>query len=586
MPALLSLLIGLSGQLPPTAKAPEKAPNRPVVVVLYFDNATNDREYDVLQKGLADMMVTDLVASSAVEVVERDKLDALVQELNLQRTKYFDVATAQRIGKMVGATHAVSGAIQEVKERLRLSVRVIEQATARVLVAQEVFGPKDQLFELQQRLVELMLRALDVKLGRKPQVRSAGDVDALLSYSKAVDLADRGDLTLAAARIAEILQRSPGIELARDRRDALAKRIRAAGETRKLALDKVRRQLLARADLVLGGRPPLVKLADLQAGRHLTYRVIRGQCLALGVRARLTPKPIHSIPEGREAEVQAMLGAYRDNLASLEKELADWRGPWKWLPDPDDRAPLDQLGLSSAPEPLLQGLAAVPKRWAGQLVLLGFFELSDRQAFLMRPTLGEIDPSLLGDALRGMDEAAAQFAKVPQKHLPEEQVVRTLDSKGLGLFIHGRKEEAVKVWQEVLERFPQSKQFEQVEAHVQEALELNSKGRTDAEQDRALAAAVAACDADQVQKTLDAVVDRKVREEGLWGVKPVLAEVERSCAASPDFARAMGFVYFLGADFGGRHGDCAYFERMATAYGRIRPERVEKLRAEHPSCAP
>ena len=334
--ALLCLIAGLTAAAPADAAAPPA--KRPVVLVLYFDNETNNRDFDVLQKGLADMMVTDLIASGAADVVEREKLQALVDELNLQRTKYFDSATAQKLGKLVGATHAVVGAIQEAKDRLRLSVRVIEQDTAKVLVAQEVFGPKDELFELQQRLVTLMLAALDVKLGRKTQVHSAGNVDALLSYSKAVDLADHGELTLAATRMAEVLQRSPGSELARDQKDALARRLRAAGERRRAAGDEVRRQLRAKAESVLAGAGPLVKLGDLKAARQLTYRVIRGQCLALGVKARLTPKPMHNIPEGREAEVRALVEAYRDNLLALDRELTEWRGPWRWLPDPGRRA--------------------------------------------------------------------------------------------------------------------------------------------------------------------------------------------------------------------------------------------------------
>ncbi|MHB8873783.1 MAG: CsgG/HfaB family protein [Myxococcaceae bacterium] len=579
--ALLSLLVGLAAAAaPPDAGAPAaRVAKRPVVLVLYFDNETNNRDFDVLQKGLADMMVTDLIASGAADVVEREKLQALVDELNLQRGKYFDPGTAQRLGKLVGATHAVVGAIQEAKERLRLSVRVIEQETGRVLVAQEVFGPKGELFELQQRLVTLMLGALDVKLGRKATVRSAGNVDSLLSYSKAVDLADHGELTLAATRMAEVLLRSPGSELARDKKDSLA-----AGERRRAAGDEVRRQLRAKAESVLAGAGPLVKMPELKAARQLTYRVIRGQCLALGVKARLTPKPMHNIPEGREAEVRALLEAYRDNLLALGRELAEWRGPWRWLPDPGDGPLLEQLELSAPFELLLQGHAAVARRWEGQLVLLGYLEPCERQVFLMRPTLGELSSATMEAGLKAMDEAAALFAKLPAADLPDEQVLRTLDNKALGQFVLGQKEPAVKTWQDLLERFPKSKQYPMVEDHLQEALELNSKGRYDGEEDRALAAAVAACDPALVQRSLDPVASRKYREEGLWGLRPVLQEVERACGARPAFAPAMGLVYYLGADFAERHGDCAMFERMAVSYGRARPEKLDKLRADHPGC--
>ena len=48
------------------------------VVVLYFDNNTPDSSYDVLRKGLADMLVTDLAQVRQIRVVERAKLDQLI----------------------------------------------------------------------------------------------------------------------------------------------------------------------------------------------------------------------------------------------------------------------------------------------------------------------------------------------------------------------------------------------------------------------------------------------------------------------------------------------------------------------------
>src|SRR5207245_76973 len=75
----------------------------PIVAVLYFDNNTGDPAMDALQKGLADMMITDLAAVDGVTVVERSRLQAVVGELALQRGKYFDQQTAVKLGKGVGA---------------------------------------------------------------------------------------------------------------------------------------------------------------------------------------------------------------------------------------------------------------------------------------------------------------------------------------------------------------------------------------------------------------------------------------------------------------------------------------------------
>lgn len=577
---MLTTLLALLAAAPDAgAKAPPPA-RRPVVAVLYFDNLTGDRDFDVFQKGLADMMVTDLVASEAVDVVEREKLQAVLDELRLQRSRSFDPATAVRLGRLVGASHAVTGAVQEVRERLRLSVRVIDLTTDRVPVAQEVFGPKDKLFELQQRLVELLLASLNVKLGVKAPVRPVADVDTLLSYSRAVDAADQGDLVVASARLAELLQRSPTFELGQDRRLAFAKRLRAAGDTRRAQLEQTRRQLLERAAAVVDAQPKrVVAMADLEAARHLTYRVVRAQCLALAILAQLTPRPVHNIPEGREVVVRPLVAAYREALLALDRDLAEWRGKWRWLPDPGDRAVLAQLELGAPPALLLANVPGVVRRWVGQLALLGRAELAGAEGFAMRPTPCELEPGTVDEAANGLGAAARLLAAQG-----DEEPLRTLDALAQGLALCGRREAAVRQWQELLERYPKSKQFELVERHLKEALDLTPAALAAAEEDRALAKAVGACDAGAVQAALAPVVARRFREAGLAGVKPLLAEVQRACGTAPAFAPALAAAAQLGADAAEQHGDCGLFERYAEEYGRLRPEQLAKLRADHPTC--
>ena len=577
---LTSLALALVVAAPDAGAAAPRPARRPVVAVLYFDNLTGDRDFDVFQKGLADMMVTDLVASDAVEVVEREKLQAVLDELRLQRSKYFDPATAVRLGRLVGASHAVTGAVQEVKDRLRLSVRVIDLTTDRVPVAQEVFGPKDKLFELQQRLVELLLASLNVKLGVKATVTPVAAVDTLLSYSRAVDAADRGDLVAASARLAELLQRSPTFELGQDRRLAFAKRLRAAGDARRGELEKIRRQLLERATAVVEAPPrPVVAMGDLEAARHLTYRVVRAQCLALALKAQLTPRPVHNIPEGREVVVRPLVAAYREALLALDKDLAEWRGKWRWLPDPADKAALAQLELGEPPALLLANVPGVVRRWVGQLALLGRVELTHAGGFVMRPTPCELEPGTVDEAANVMGAAARLLAL-----RGDEELVATLDALAQGLSLSGRREAAVHQWQELLERYPKSKQFEQVERHLKDALDLTPAALAAAEEDRALAKAVGACDAGAVQASLEPVVARRFREAGLAGVKPLLAEVGRACGQSPAFAPALAAAALLGADAAERHGDCGLFERYAEQYGKLRPEKVARLRADHATC--
>ena len=183
-----------------------------------------------------------------------------------------------------------------------------------------------------------------------------------------------------------------------------------------------------------------------------------------------------------------------------------------------------------------------------------------------------------------MDEAAALFAKLPAAELPDEQVLRTLDNKALGQFVLGQKEPAVKTWQELLERFPKSKQYATVEDHLQEALELNSKGRFDGEEDRALAAAVAACDPRRCGRRWCRWPRASTAKRGCGGCGRCSPRSSAPAVPSRSSTRPWGCSSISGADYAERHGDCAMFERMATAYGRVRPEGLDKMRADHPGC--
>lgn len=560
----------------PAAPAQEKVP---LVAVLPFDNQSKDPELDFFQKGLADMVVVDLVNSGAMEVVERMRLQALIDELKLQRTKYFDPATAMRMGQFVGATHVVTGTLQELQGTLRLSVQLLDQTTGKVLVAKDVVGPKADIFELEEALVKLLLEGLSLR-GKTP-TRPAEPTSAatLASYGRAVDLADQGQLTAAAARLATLLRESPGFALGKDAKAAVARRLRLASGTRSAALENTRKQLFDRAEHTLNGDKRIVQLPEYQAARHLTYRVIRGQCLALSIRARLTPHGVPTIPDGREAEVRILLESYRQNLQTLATELADWRGPFKWLPDPTDKAALDQLGLVAPSELLTAGVIPVVHRWEGEFLINGRLSPTPALTFTMRPSLAELDRSFLEPGRHAYALAFDGLSRAPAKWKPETLQLETLDLEATGLFQIGLAEQATQRWQQALEQYPKAEAFPAIEAKVQRALELSNEGLAEGKQRRALAKAVSTCaDAASVEAPLGAVLERRAAEAGAWGLKPIVREVTSGCpkAAAATWKQALTWADKL--------GDCEWFDRVVTTWRRVDRPKADDAAAQFSTC--
>src|SRR5437667_12850362 len=80
------------------------AADKPRVGGLYYDYSNDkDDDFKTLKKGFAQMVTTDLAGNDAITVVERARMNEIVDELNLQQSNKIDPATAAKVGKLLGA---------------------------------------------------------------------------------------------------------------------------------------------------------------------------------------------------------------------------------------------------------------------------------------------------------------------------------------------------------------------------------------------------------------------------------------------------------------------------------------------------
>src|ERR1041384_2811835 len=101
------------------------------IAIAYFDNNTGSAELDPLRKGLADMLITDLGNVGSLQIVERDKLNQVMDELKLSQSKFIDPRTAQKLGKGLAAEFIMTGSYVIGGDILRIDARVVEVKTGR-----------------------------------------------------------------------------------------------------------------------------------------------------------------------------------------------------------------------------------------------------------------------------------------------------------------------------------------------------------------------------------------------------------------------------------------------------------------------
>ncbi|MGH7568176.1 MAG: CsgG/HfaB family protein [Gemmatimonadales bacterium] len=117
--AILSVLLPTLVVGPLLAQAPAALPKRRVAV-LDFDYATvhayvvdifgSDQD---IGKGIADMIVTNLVRNGTYAVIERKQLDQVLREQNFQQSGRADASSAVQLAKLLGVDAIVIGSITE-----------------------------------------------------------------------------------------------------------------------------------------------------------------------------------------------------------------------------------------------------------------------------------------------------------------------------------------------------------------------------------------------------------------------------------------------------------------------------------------
>ncbi len=113
-------------------------------------------------EGISDMLVTELVNSGRFSVVERERLDEVLQEQNLAREGVVDAATAARIGKVLGVQLFVFGTVTqfsldskiielpvvgklaEWRARCTLNARLVNVETSEIMASVTGQGAKSQ----------------------------------------------------------------------------------------------------------------------------------------------------------------------------------------------------------------------------------------------------------------------------------------------------------------------------------------------------------------------------------------------------------------------------------------------------------
>jgi TolB-like protein/Flp pilus assembly protein TadD len=126
-------------------------PEQPPIAVLPFTNMSGDPEQDFFADGMAEDIITALSRCSGLFVIARNSSF-------LYRGKSIDI---REVGHALGVAYVLEGSVRRDGNRLRITGQMIDAVSGRHLWADRYDGELGEVFDLQDRITESVVAAIE-----------------------------------------------------------------------------------------------------------------------------------------------------------------------------------------------------------------------------------------------------------------------------------------------------------------------------------------------------------------------------------------------------------------------------------------
>ena len=195
------------------------APN--TLAVLAFRNKTGQTSLDPLQKGFAFMLMTDLHQVEGIQLVERVKLQAILEELHLGASGIVDSNTSPQVGKLLGASYLVGGDITGTQPpEIAVASDLLQVKDQSSLGQPSANGQRENIFDMEKKVLFEIIELLKVRLTKAQREKLKRPLTtsyrALMYLSMGLDASDRGNYGSSDFYYHKALEQDPQLTPASD----------------------------------------------------------------------------------------------------------------------------------------------------------------------------------------------------------------------------------------------------------------------------------------------------------------------------------------------------------------------------------
>ena len=191
-----------------TATPPEPG----TIAVMPWTYVGSNESLRPLGYGIAQLVVTDLSKIGSLKLVERERVQVLLDELELASGGHVDPRTAARAGRLLRAERVVQGLVRQTRDGVELEATVLRTSDGTVEASSVAGDRLERLFGLEKEVVLGLLERIDVRVTpaeiRAITERPTQDLQAFLAASRGLEaearppLSNPGSLTRVASAVA------------------------------------------------------------------------------------------------------------------------------------------------------------------------------------------------------------------------------------------------------------------------------------------------------------------------------------------------------------------------------------------------
>ena len=200
----------------------------------------SDQKFSALGQGLGEMMTIDFGRVKKLKLVERMRVEELMNELKFSATSAVDPATAPRLGKFLAAGQIVGGRYNvSADNTLRLDVASLDIAKGKAPASVTQSDELENLFKVQKEMVFRVVKDMGITLTREEieaiQRIPTKNLQAFFAYSVGLEKEGQGDFESAGVYFKQASALDPSFAPAKAKAD-LSDAMNLAGNTKETAL--------------------------------------------------------------------------------------------------------------------------------------------------------------------------------------------------------------------------------------------------------------------------------------------------------------------------------------------------------------